>query len=100
MEHIVPSNRRIGVGGPAKEEECSLVLGFATDLIKSKMEKPEHLNHAREAFREVLGTDLGLTCVVSSSVQGGRLENLGGLEDDGMVAVAVRDLGGEIVDIQ
>ncbi len=85
---------------PLGVKDGVLVLGFATEIIKSKMEKPEHLEHVTEVLEKILGVDVGVQCVVSSTVQGGRHNNLGGLEADGMVASAIRDLGGEIVDIQ
>jgi DNA polymerase-3 subunit gamma/tau len=78
----------------------NLILGFASDLIKSKMEKPEHLQLTQEILSQVLGEDVGLRCVVSATALKHRLDELGGLDNDSMVAVAVRDLGGEIVDIQ
>ncbi len=77
-----------------------LILGFASDLIKSKMEKPEHTQLTQEVLEEVLGEGVGVQCVVSATALKHRLDELGGLDSDSMVAVAVRDLGGEIVDIQ
>jgi DNA polymerase-3 subunit gamma/tau len=78
----------------------NLILGFASDLIKSKMEKPEHLQLTQDILSQVLGEAVGLRCVVSATALKHRLDELGGLDNDSMVAVAVRDLGGEIVDIQ
>ncbi len=78
----------------------NLILGFASDLIKSKMEKPEHLQLTQEILTQVLGEVVGVRCVVSATALKHRLDELGGLDNDSMVAVAVRDLGGEIVDIQ
>ncbi len=77
-----------------------LILGFASDLIKTKMEKSEHLDHAKAAFAAVLGVEVPLQCVVSADANTSSEADLGGLDQDGMVAVALRDLGGEIVDIQ
>ncbi len=77
-----------------------LVLGFASDLLKSKMEKPENMDHARQALAQVLGEEIPIRCVVSAAVQDHLGRDLGDLDNEGMVAVALRDLGGEIVDIQ
>jgi DNA polymerase-3 subunit gamma/tau len=78
----------------------TLILGFASDLIKSKMEKPEHMAVAQEALSQVFGSDLKVQCIVSAAVRGDKLKDLEGVDRDSIVAVAVRDLGGEIVDIQ
>ncbi len=85
---------------PLGLKDGALLLGFSTDLLKSKMEKPENMAIAQEALAEVLGLEIAVRCVVSASAADRRDMSLGGLENDGMVAVALRDLGGEIVDIQ
>jgi DNA polymerase-3 subunit gamma/tau len=85
---------------PLGLKDGALLLGFSTDLLRSKMEKPENVAIAQEALAEVLGLEIPVRCVVSASASDRRDMSLGGLENDGMVAVALRDLGGEIVDIQ
>jgi DNA polymerase-3 subunit gamma/tau len=85
---------------PMGFKSSDLILGFASDLIKSKMEKPEHLQLTQEILSELLAEKVGVRCVVSATALKHRLDELGGLDNDSMVAVAVRDLGGEIVDIQ
>jgi DNA polymerase-3 subunit gamma/tau len=91
---LLNSCKPLGVKGD------TLILGFASDLIKSKMEKPEHLAVTRDSLSQVFGADLKILCVVSAAVRGDKLKDLEGVDRDGIVAVAVRDLGGEIVDIQ
>ncbi len=85
---------------PLGYKKGELILGFASEVIKSKMEKPEHIKLAQEVFSELVGETVGIRCMVSAGAHKHRLDDLKGLDSDSMVAVAVRDLGGEIVDIQ
>ncbi len=71
-----------------------LVLGFASDLLKTKMEKPETIELFSSILDETLGQNLQVTCMLASG-RGGELPP--DLDSSGMVAAAVR-LGGEIVD--
>lgn len=70
-----------------------LILGFASDLLKQKMEKAENLDVLQNVLDEVVGGKLQIVCILSA----GRGELPAGLDSSGMVAAAVR-LGGEIVD--
>jgi DNA polymerase-3 subunit gamma/tau len=72
-----------------------LVLGFASEVLRSKMEVPEQLELTRKAIAEVVGADLRLRCVISNAKQSA----LSDVKADGMVAAAIKH-GGEIVDIQ
>jgi DNA polymerase III subunit gamma/tau len=74
-----------------------LFLGFNGDFAKSKMEKDEHLEITRKALSEVLEKDVPVRCLVTV---GGRGTLPPDVDSDGMVAAALRDLGGEIVDVQ
>jgi DNA polymerase-3 subunit gamma/tau len=85
---------------PMGYKKGELILGFASEVIKSKMEKPEHIQLAQEVFSQLMEEEVGISCVVSAGAHKHRLDDLKGLDSDSMVAVAVRDLGGEIVDIQ
>ncbi|MGD0611657.1 MAG: DNA polymerase III subunit gamma/tau [Anaerolineales bacterium] len=72
-----------------------LVLGFASELVRSKADTPEQLDIARRAIVEITGMDLPLRCVLSRSNQSAPAD----VKQDGMVAAALK-AGGEIVDIQ
>ena len=72
-----------------------LVLGFTSEVLRSKMDVPEQLEMTRKAFAEAVGTDLKLRCVVSNAKQSAPSD----IKPDGMVAAAIK-AGGEIVDIQ
>jgi DNA polymerase III subunit gamma/tau len=76
-------------------KEGVLVLGFASEVLRSKMEVPEQLELTRKAIAEVVGTDLQLRCVISNTKQSAPSD----VKADGMVAAAIKH-GGEIVDIQ
>ena len=71
-----------------------LVLGFASDLLKEKMEKPENMELFSSIIATTLGQSMQVTCMLASG-RGGELPP--DLDSSGMVAAAVR-LGGEIVD--
>ncbi len=72
-----------------------LVLGFASEVLRSKMEVPEQLELTRKAIAEAVGADLRLRCVISNAKQSAPAD----VKVDGMVAAAIKH-GGEIVDIQ
>ena len=76
-------------------KEGVLVLGFASEVLRSKMDVPEQLESTRKAIAQVVGTDLRLRCVISNAKQSTPSD----VKADGMVAAALKD-GGEIVDIQ
>jgi len=72
-----------------------LVLSFASEVLRSKMDAPGQLDAARKVIAEVLGVDLPVRCVVSNARQTAPPD----VKQDGMVAAAL-EAGGEIVDIQ
>jgi len=80
---------------PQGVKDNALILGFSGEFAKSKMEQDEHMSVLHHVMEKVLGEKMTVICVVS---QGGELPSSVG--QDGMVATALRDLGGEIVDVQ
>lgn len=74
-----------------------LFLGFNGEFAKTKMDKEEHIELTRQVIQQVLGADMHLRCFVAAG-RGGSLPP--DVESDGMVAAAMRDLGGELVDVQ
>ena len=72
-----------------------LLLGFASEVLRSKMEVPDLLEMTRKAIANVVGADLRLRCVISNAKQSAPSN----VKADGMVAAALKK-GGEIVDIQ
>jgi DNA polymerase III subunit gamma/tau len=72
-----------------------LVLGFTSELLRSKADIPDQLEITRKAIKKVVGADLMVKCVVTN-VKHSPPPNV---KVDGMVAAALK-AGGEIVDIQ
>ena len=89
-EALLRSGNLLGV------KNNTIYLGFSA-VLKPKMEQPENMALLEEILRTVLGQEIMVKCVVST----GRGDTLPpDVDSDGMVAAALRDLGGEIVDIQ
>jgi DNA polymerase-3 subunit gamma/tau len=69
-----------------------LVLSFATDFVRSKMENGKNAENAREAVRQVTGVDIDIDCRVAGQEESDFPE---GIDRDGMVGTAL-SLGGKI----
>jgi DNA polymerase-3 subunit gamma/tau len=80
---------------PLGVKNGALVLGFNGEFAKSKMEQGDNLKILRRVMEQVLGKAMPVRCIMSV---GGEIPD--DIDQDGMVASALRDLGGEIVDIQ
>jgi DNA polymerase-3 subunit gamma/tau len=72
-----------------------LVLGFTSEILRSKVDTPEQIETTRRAIAKVTGADLQVRCVVSTA----RKSAPSDVKADGMVAAAIK-AGGEIVDVQ
>jgi len=86
---LLNSCKPLGIKGGA------LILGFIGEFARAKMEQDENLKILDQALQDVAGESLPVRCIMSI---GGELPD--DIDQDGMVASAMRDLGGEIVDIQ
>ena len=71
----------------------ALILGFASDVLVEKMEKPEQIEATKKAIAEVLGAEIDIHCVVTSAT--GKLPP--DVNPDGMVATALQN-GGELIE--
>jgi DNA polymerase III subunit gamma/tau len=71
-----------------------LVLGLASDVLVSKIDRPEMTEAIQKLVRDEFGVDMTVRCVVTS-VKGKIPPNV---PQDGMVATAIQH-GGEIVDM-
>lgn len=89
-EALLRSSRLLGVKNGA------VYFGFS-EVLKTRMEKSENMKTALRVFQEVLKVEVPIRCVVSTGRAGKLPPDVDG---DGMVAAALRDLGGEIVDVQ
>jgi DNA polymerase-3 subunit gamma/tau len=74
-----------------------LILGFASDILKNQAAKRENLEIIKRVFSQVLGTEIDVRCAITAAKNNDIPTDV---DDDGMVASALRDMGGEIVDIQ
>jgi DNA polymerase-3 subunit gamma/tau len=72
----------------------TLLLGFASDVLVSKMEKPDHLEAIQKLIEDEFGVKMNVRCMVTN-VKGKLPPNV---PQDGMVATAIQH-GGEIVDM-
>jgi DNA polymerase-3 subunit gamma/tau len=88
-------NALLNSGQPLEVKGNLLVLGFKSEILRSKAEIPEQIEITRRAIAKVLGVDLMVRCAVSSAKQSAPPN----VKADGMVAAALK-AGGEIVDTQ
>lgn len=72
----------------------TLVLGFASDVLVGKMNKPDQLEAAQKAIVDALGVKLNIRCVVTNA----RGKVPPNVPQDGMVAAAIQH-GGKLVDM-
>ena len=78
-------------------KDMILTLGFASDVLKFQMEKSSNLEVVLGVLREIFGQEVSIRCI---TLTGRRTTPPPGVDSDGMVASALRDLGGEIVDVR
>jgi hypothetical protein len=72
----------------------TLVLGFASEVLVEKMNKPDQLEAAQKAIQDLLGVKLTIRCMVTNAK--GKIP--ANVPQDGMVAAAIQ-YGGEVVDV-
>ena len=78
------------------------MLGFRDELRREKIEKKHNQTTLAAALKQVFGQDLGVRCVLlpdGSSRPHGPQGPLG-LEEGGMVATALRDLGAQVITVE
>ncbi|MCA1899399.1 MAG: DNA polymerase III subunit gamma/tau [Chloroflexi bacterium] len=72
----------------------TLVLGFASDVLVEKMNKPDQIETAQKAIQDLLGVKLSIRCIVTNA----KGKTPANVSQDGMVAAAIQH-GGEVVDV-
>ncbi len=72
-----------------------LILGLASDVLVSKIDKPDQIEAIQKLIKDEFGADVAVRCVVTNA-KGKVPPNVA---QDGMVATAIQH-GGEIVDVQ
>ena len=74
-----------------------LTVGLNGDALKLRLEDPANIELFQKVLRQVMGREIYVQAVLTSGTKKKPPEEV---DSDGMVASALRDLGGEIVDIQ
>jgi DNA polymerase-3 subunit gamma/tau len=73
----------------------TLILGLASDVLVSKIDKPDQIEAIQKLIKDEFGADVSVRCVVTNAK--GKIP--ANVAQDGMVATAIQH-GGEIVDTQ
>ncbi|RPJ23434.1 MAG: DNA polymerase III subunit gamma/tau, partial [Chloroflexi bacterium] len=72
----------------------TLILGLASDVLISKIDKPDQIELIQKLIKDELGVELNVRCVVTTAK--GKIPP--NIPQDGMVAAAIQH-GGQIVDM-
>ena len=75
----------------------TLTLGLNGEALKARLEDPSNIELLQKVLKGVIGKEIFVQVVLTSASKNKPPEEV---DNDGMVASALRDLGGEIVDIQ
>ena len=89
LSALLNSVRMIDVQGK------TLILGLASDVLVSKIDKPDQIEVIQKLIKDEFGVDVSIRCVVTTAK--GKIPP--NIPQDGMVAAALQQ-GGEIVDVQ
>ena len=89
LSALLNSVRMIDVQGK------TLILGLASDVLVSKIDKPDQIEAIKKLIKDEFGIDVNVRCVVTTAK--GKIPP--NIPQDGMVAAALQH-GGEIVDVQ
>ena len=73
----------------------TLILGLASDVLVSKIDKPDQIESIQKLIKAEFGVDVNIRCMVTNAK--GKIPP--NVAQDGMVATAIQH-GGEIVDMQ
>jgi DNA polymerase-3 subunit gamma/tau len=88
-------------GRPLGMESGKLILGFASDLLREKMEMDDNRKQIEAAIEEALGRSVPIRNVLRSQWhEGNPLAQDTRVEEGGMVATAIRDLGATLAEVQ
>ena len=89
LSALMNSVRMIDVQGK------TVILGLASDVLVSKIDKPDQLEAIQKLIKDQFGVDVNIRCIVTNAK--GKIPP--NVAQDGMVATAIQH-GGEIVDLQ
>jgi DNA polymerase-3 subunit gamma/tau len=74
----------------------TLVLGLASDVLVSKIDKPDQIEAIQKLIKDNFNVELSVRCIVTNAKGKGKVP--ANVSQDGMVAAAIQH-GGEIVDM-
>ncbi len=75
-------------------QDNTLILGLASDVLVSKIDKPDQIEAIQKLIKDEFGVDVNVRCVITNAK--GKIPP--NVPQDGMVATAIQH-GGEIVDM-
>jgi hypothetical protein len=75
-----------------------LILAFASDMVKEKMDTSANLETVRSAIQQTIALDIPVRCVVSSKTAAVKVEYAAGQKS--LVNSAINELGGKVVDVK
>jgi DNA polymerase III subunit gamma/tau len=75
----------------------TLTLGMGGEVLKMRLEDPANIDLLEKVLKQVMGREIFVRVILTSASKTAPPDEV---DNDGMVASALRDLGGEIVDIQ
>jgi DNA polymerase III subunit gamma/tau len=90
---LVNSSRLTGI-----KDGC-LILGFASEILKTKMESNDHLEITRRAVQQVTGVNMPIRCVVIDSKSTSAPDEHG-MAVNSLVNSAINEMGGQILDVK
>jgi DNA polymerase-3 subunit gamma/tau len=79
---------------PMSLKKGTLTLGFASEVVRSKMDLPENLDLARQAINHLFNQEIQIRCVVIKEMQS--MENTQQTSEESMLNT-VLNLGGKLV---
>jgi len=74
-----------------------LVLCFSSEVVKNMLDKESNIEVVKTVAEKVYQRNLNIKCIVDTSKHNSVPQDV---DENGMVATALRDLGGEIVDVK
>lgn len=78
-------------------KDSELVLCFSSPVVKKLMEKEGNLEAIQQILKQLFQKEISVRCELDTSIQNSIPPEV---DESGMVAAVVRDLGGKIIDIQ
>lgn len=96
VKHILPQTEALLNSHKSLQiKDGALVIGFASEMLRSKMDTADNLALTRDAIQKVMGVNILVQCTVISNKGGSAPADLG-IDADGIVGTAL-NLGGKLI---